>query len=289
MATGDLLLTLDDPAPHDSDVFGWALTGVGALIAVSDPFDLDQYEFPIGAVHLFDASGALLRTMIHPVIEQTPGLSMEMLCGLSLAAAGSDLVVGSPGSFGSAFVYDADPQSGGFGTVRHQLAWPPPGSFAPFAHGYAVAAGGGHIFVTDPFGQFGGASGGVHVYDGATGGYLDTLQDPTHGLDEHELASEEDLFAASITVLGDSLLVQADVAERGGRRRRRAELRRHCPSAVLQGARRAGELVGSDLPNLQPAGRTGAHGARAGGVVISGPGRWRAHPRCRSLRVLQGA
>ncbi|NQT41467.1 MAG: tandem-95 repeat protein [Planctomycetes bacterium] len=64
--TGDLLHTFLNPSPHESDLFGSALSFVGDLVAIGARND-DTFGENGGVVYLFDpSSGALVDTLVEP-------------------------------------------------------------------------------------------------------------------------------------------------------------------------------------------------------------------------------
>ena len=100
-ATGVLLRTLDDPTPdpeafdgdYDGDLFGWSVAVGGGRALVGAPGDDTRGE-RVGQAHLFDATGALLRTLDNPSPRGEDGF------GVSVALDGDRALVGAPNAWG---------------------------------------------------------------------------------------------------------------------------------------------------------------------------------------------
>jgi len=87
---GTLRQTFANPAPADSDNFGAVVAIAGANVVIAAPND-DAAAVDSGTVYLFDTTGVLVETLDNPA----PALNDQF--GASVAIAGSNLVVGSPG------------------------------------------------------------------------------------------------------------------------------------------------------------------------------------------------
>ncbi len=90
--TGDLLLTVPNPALGIRDEFGRSVASVGGNILVGTPREPLFGGTGVGSVYLFDGtSGALLLTIPNP----TPADGDEF--GISVAGVGESILVGASG------------------------------------------------------------------------------------------------------------------------------------------------------------------------------------------------
>lgn len=174
-APGHLVRTLTAPVRHADDRFGWSVAEVGDTIAVGAPGD-DRVGEDAGAVYLFDrASGAFVDALRSPT-EGTRfgGMFLPARFGTSLARVGDLLLVGIPNDAGGGAVQVFEPTRG---TVLQRFGNP----CSPAGFGTSVFSFAGNAVVGDPFyGQFGRFS----LYDGALGGRLLVLRNPSARLGE---------------------------------------------------------------------------------------------------------
>lgn len=197
--TGNLRLTLLNPAPAAADVFGRAVAGLGANLLVGAPFD-DAGAADAGGAYLFDGgTGALLRTFAKPA----PAASDRL--GTSVAGLGANVLAGAAGensSSGAVYLFDA-----ATGAVLRTFLNPTPTNLDNF--GASVAAVGANVLVGAP-GDDAGAqnAGAAYLLDGATGAVLLTLLNPTPAFGEQ--------FGGCVATVGGNLLVGAQYASGGG-------------------------------------------------------------------------
>ena len=167
-ATGAVRRTFPNPTGTSSD-FGVAVAAVGTAVVVGAPREgADAAD----AVYLFDsASGALLHTFVSPRPDPFDGF------GTAVAAIGSDLLVGAPGTLadkdGAAYLFDADPASPGFGRLRQTfLKAHLDGSVALSNFGAALAARGSQPVVGAPGypSNLGLSAGAVYLFDACGNG-----------------------------------------------------------------------------------------------------------------------
>jgi len=190
-STGALLRTFLDPTPGPGG-FGSSVAAVGGKVLVGAPRD-DTAGTDVGAAYLFDgATGTLLQTFLPP---SPTGWD---LFGTSVAAAGSNVVIGAPG-----YDYDVDRPGAAYlfdGTTGAllQTFTKPPGGGNDF--GRAVGALGGDILV--------GATTShsyevpaVYLFDATTAGLLRTFTDLP--------GASEYAFGQAMSVVGSNLLVGA--------------------------------------------------------------------------------
>jgi hypothetical protein len=190
--TGAVLKTFLGAEPE----FGGEIAVVAGILAIAPSLETG---LPGGTVSIFDpATQALLRTIIDPAAD--PGARF----GVSLATAGSDLLVGAPSNSTPGFAYRFNPATG----VLVQTYANPSGAVDGF--GNAVVAVGDAVAVGAPGWTEGpaGQVGAVHLFDGATGALLRTLRNPT--------PEDEDAFGSEIAASGDNVLASAHQDESDG-------------------------------------------------------------------------
>jgi subtilisin family serine protease len=204
VSSGALLRTLQSPAPLQNGLFGWAVAAVGEKVfAVSEIHG--QPPGYMESVHLFDAA-----TGAHLAALHRPG-APHGVYGQALASDGSRLYVGDPGYEAQVNVYDADPASPTFGQLLNTL-WPPPAYPSISNFGWRIDATEDLVFVGSPATALPEQlqTGVLHVFDTTTGALVRNLENPDPGHEDpitHQI--NEDMFAASLTVVGPTLLVGA--------------------------------------------------------------------------------
>ena len=194
--SGNLLHTLNNPTPAETDCFGSSVAVSGSKIVVGAYWDFTGAN-ESGSAYVFDAgSGDLLRTLNNP----TP--ADYDYFGNSVAVSGSAIVVGAvwddPGATdaGTACVFNALS-----GNMLRTLNNPTPTAHDKF--GRSLAISGSTIVV----GAFGGAdtgvpeSGSAYVFDAASGSLLPTLNNPT--------PDANDEFGYSVAISGSTIVVGA--------------------------------------------------------------------------------
>jgi outer membrane protein assembly factor BamB len=193
--TGKVLLTLQEPTPHDSDWFGASVAAAGPNLLVGAPLDhVDGVSG--GGAYLFDGSTGKLLQSFHK-----PKPAEGEWFGVSMAAAGDNVLIGAfldnTGAQGAGAAYLFD---GKTGALLHTLQAPKPAENGQF--GIAVAAMGSTLIVGAPGANPGQPNAGaVYLFDATTGQWLRTLKAPTPVQDE--------LFGSSVAVAGTNILVGA--------------------------------------------------------------------------------
>ena len=190
--TGTLLRTINNPTPANGDRFGYSVAAVGSNILVGAPND-GTGASAAGSAYLFDGTtGALLRTINNP----TPAIGDQF--GWSVAAVGSNVLVGTPGddtgatNAGAAYLFDVSKGAALLRTINN----PAPAFNEQF--GWSVAAVGNNILVGATFDN---GSGSASLFDGSTGALLRTINNPTPGGGEQ--------FGYSVAAVGNNILVGA--------------------------------------------------------------------------------
>lgn len=192
-ATGQLVLTIQNPTPALGDHFGSAITAVGNNIAIAAAFDGTASENG-GAVYLFDGSGNLITTLVSPRPVGFSGF------GSALAAFGDDLLVaeerGFTGDLRAGVVHLFDGSTGAF--IRSYFN-PTPAAFELF--GNSVAASGNNVLVGALRNERGPRAGAAYLFDGTTGALTATFLNPDRSL--------QDSFANQVAVIGNSVLISS--------------------------------------------------------------------------------
>lgn len=108
---GNLIVTLQSPAPEEMAEFGCSVAVSGNTIVVGE-FKADVDAINEGKVYIFDADGNLLKTI------QAPTPQMNALFGVSVAVSGDVVVVGEEwaavegeNKAGRAYIFGGTPQS----------------------------------------------------------------------------------------------------------------------------------------------------------------------------------
>ena len=192
-ATGQLLVTFQNPTPDIGEAFGSAITSFGNKIAITAAFD-GTASVNGGAVYIYDGNGTLLRTLVSP---QPVEFSQF---GNALAAFGDDLLVTEPRGFtgnvraGVVHLFDGDT-----GTVIRSYFNPTPVAFELF--GNSVAASGNNVLIGALRNVKSRHAGAAYLFDGTTAQLRATLTNPARDV--------TDSFANQVAVIGDSLLVSS--------------------------------------------------------------------------------
>ncbi len=181
-ATGQKLLTLNNPSPSNYARFGEAVAAVGNNIAVAAP-NGNGGAVSSGIVFLFHGeTGQLLHTFTHP----TPSSGIKY--GQSVAGSGTRLIIGCPeddplgSNSGRVFIYDADPNSGTFGNLL-QTVDNPTTPAASDQFGTKLSGSSSEFVVGMPWESSPGphSSGRVMTLDPATGGLIRSMVSPLWG------------------------------------------------------------------------------------------------------------
>ena len=192
-STGILILTIPNPSPATGDEFGSAVAAVGTNLLVGAR-SKDAGAVDAGAAYLFNGTtGALMQTFSNP----TPAL--HDLFGYSVAAVGSNILVGAPddntGASNAGAAYLFNPSGALLQTfqkplraINDQLGW-------------SVAGLGANVAVVGaPFDDTGAKdAGAVYLFDGTTGLLLKTVTNPSPAI--------QDWFGFSVATLGTNVLV----------------------------------------------------------------------------------
>ncbi len=200
---GDPLLAITNPVPNKTGSgaqFGAAVTGLGNNIVVGAPDADAGTSSPVGTVSVFDGNpgdstfGSLLVTITNPDASAAG-------FGSAVAAAGSNIVIGSPldnFGMGKAFLYSA---AGSMLTTFFQ----PGGGGGNF--GAAVAGSETTAVIGAPLASLGtGSAGAVYVFDA----------DPADSIFGCAIAAEQeptpntgDLFGTAVSIDNGALVVGA--------------------------------------------------------------------------------
>ena len=205
-ATGNVRLTIHNPAPARNDHFGDTVGVVAGNLVVGCPPHNSGAEFA-GAGFIYDGkTGAPLKTL------QLPKPLQYAHLGCAVAISEKKIVLGAYGEgtglagAGSAFVFDGDPSSPKFGEVVLTLHNPAPGPGANFA--YSVAATESTIVVGAPRNNTGARKAGdAYQFDAATGKLLNSLHNP--------VPKAGDQFGYSVAANKKWILVGAPLEDSG--------------------------------------------------------------------------
>lgn len=190
-ANGNLLHTFLNPAPATSVRFGGSITALGNNVLIGAHHNSKGW-----VAHLFEGStGTLLQTFHNP----TPLVGDNWWVG-SVVAFGNNVLIGA--------AYDGDMADDGIvylfegttGDLLRTFQNPTPGNDDRFGRSIGVA--GNNVLVgayTDD--TLGIKTGTAYLFDGSTGGLLQTFDNPT--------PEYPDLFGYSMAVLGDNILISA--------------------------------------------------------------------------------
>jgi DNA-binding beta-propeller fold protein YncE len=188
--TGALVRTF--PTPAGTEIrFGHSVAALGSNVLVGAPGGYCCSAVP-GAVYLFDgATATLLRTFQAP----TPAVNDGF--GYSVAALGSNVLIGAPGlgsGPGAAYLFD-----GATGGLLQTFVDPsPPAGDRGF--GFSVAAAGGNALVGDPEDDTLATDGGAaHLFDASTGSLIRSFASPTPTMGAR--------FGAAIAAYGGHVLI----------------------------------------------------------------------------------
>jgi len=206
--TGVILRTFLNPTPGAGDKFGVAVAVAGGEIVIGAPFD-DTAGTDAGAVYVFNgATGALLRTYTNPAAGANDHF------GWSLAARGSDILVGAPeddtGAGGGGVAYL-------FNSVGIQQVYLNPSPGAGDQFGYALSAlspttvligAPMHDIPASGYNPNAANGGEAYVFDAATGSVVRTLANPFPGAG--------DRFGASVTAVAGDAVVGSPVNDAAG-------------------------------------------------------------------------
>ena len=195
--SGNLLQTINNPAPNDDDRFGYSVAIDGDNLLIGAWLN-DLNYINTGSAYLYDTSGNLLQTIDNP----TP--SINEYFGRSVAIDGDNILIGADESneygtswiAGSAYLFDTN------GNLLQTINNP-----EPFDHdlfGWSVAIDGDNLLIgayNDGYVTGAHDRGTAYLYD-TNGNLLQTIDNPTP--DAH------DYFGNAVAIDGDNLLIGAN-------------------------------------------------------------------------------
>ncbi len=236
---GDMVCMLENPTPVAKDQFSVAIAAVGNNILVGASND-DTEGYQTGAAYLFDGSGALLQTFLNPAAARdsfgngVAAFGNDVLIGASTADIGAGnsgavyLFDGSMGSLirtfqmpvpvwdgffgysiaamgqnvvvGCAHTRDVYMFEASTGILLRTFVNPNPSFRDGF--GWSIATVGDNV-LAGAWGDDtqGGDCGMAYLFDGATGGLIRTIHNPT--------PVAGDNFGYSVAAVGDNVLISA--------------------------------------------------------------------------------
>jgi hypothetical protein len=244
--SGGLVLTIPNPSPATGDEFGAAVAAVGSNLLVGAR-SKDAGALDAGAAYLFDGtSGALLQMFSNP----TP--AVRDLFGYSVAAVGSNILVGAPNhdagasNTGAAYLFTAA------GTLLQTFQKPL--GIANDQLGWSVAALGGNAVVGAPFDDTGATdAGAAYLFDATTGAIIKIFTNPS--------PAAQDWFGFSLATLDSNLIVGARLRDTVTTDAGAAYLFNGATAALLQTFTNPSATTGSEL---------GFSVAAAGSRVLAG-------------------
>jgi hypothetical protein len=195
-STGNLVLTVPNPAAAANDAFGHAVAAFGDDLLISAPSDAVGNGVRAGSVFLIDATTG---STLHRIDNPTPASDDRF--GFSIAAVGGRILVGAPeddrdanADVGAAHLFDGSTGS----LLRTLLA---PNAAVGEEFGYSVTATGDTAVVGARQEDIGAqdSPGAVFLFDAATGALLSTLRAP-----ELQPGSE---FGHAVTTLRGNVVV----------------------------------------------------------------------------------
>lgn len=196
--TGALLQTFLDPTPDNFDWFGYSLAAVGNNVLIGAPFG-NTAGANAAAAYLFDSTtGALLQTFLNP----TPGEHDSF--GISVAAAGNNVLIGAPGTpaAGAAYLFDSTT-----GALLQTFLNPTLDVFEGF--GSPIVAVGNNVLIGAPFHNTSVEnSGAAYLFDGSTGALLQTYLNPKPESEGYGY-SQGDFFGSSLAAVGNNIIIGA--------------------------------------------------------------------------------
>jgi len=193
--TGNLLQTINNPAPGFNDEFGTSVSLSGNNVLVGAPND-NTGASNAGSAYLFDATtGNLLQTINNPT-----SVSGDLF-GFSVSVSGNNVLVGAPlddtgaTDAGLAYLFDASN-----GNLLQPFNNPTPAQSAFF--GSSVSVSGNNVLVGAPRDDTGASQAGLaYLFDATTGNLLQTFNNPTPAIDDE--------FGFSVSLSGNNVLVGA--------------------------------------------------------------------------------
>jgi len=188
----DLLLTINNPTPEDSDSFGWSVAGTSdGNIIVGAINDGDA-----GSVYLIDGNdGTLLLTINNPTPESGDyfGYSVAATSNGNIIVGARDDNTGAPDA-GSAYLFD-----GTDGTLLLTINNPTPENADNFGRSVAITPNGNIIVGASGDNTGASTAGSVYLFDGTDGSLLLTINNPT--------PESGDYFGYSVAATSDGNII----------------------------------------------------------------------------------
>ncbi|NQT11614.1 MAG: tandem-95 repeat protein, partial [Planctomycetes bacterium] len=190
-STRAFVRTFHHPDPSNYDNFGSSTADVNGNVLIGSK----------RGAFLFDPNtGDLLHTFVEP-----PGTPPQSRFGVSAAAVSGNILIGAPqqdvggkDSSGAAYLFDGSTYE-----LLHTFLNPTPASHEYFGKSFAEVEG-DVVIASCTHPAFGGYSGEVFVFDGATRDLLETYVYPGPG------SGRRSEFGSRVAALGDKLLVAAE-------------------------------------------------------------------------------
>ena len=197
------LTTIANPYPDPDESFGFDLALLGTNVIIPAPRDNSLAE-DSGVLYVFTATGTRLLTINNP----SPDVGDQF--GYSVASFGGNVVVGTPfddtSALNSGIVYVFD---GTTGSLLLTINNPDPQVYGIF--GYRVTSVGTYIAVSASTVNDGSGTietGAVHIFDGATGAFVRTINNPS--------PLEKDKFGYETAPVGTNLIISAIRGDEAG-------------------------------------------------------------------------
>jgi cysteine-rich repeat protein len=176
---GTLLKTCVNPAPVAGDGFGTSLVALGGDYVIGAPL-ADRDAVDSGAAYLVSGTTAGSCPVLTTFVKPAPVHAGDQF-GQALAVVEGNVVIGAPFGQGgptgpgAAYLFDTA------GAVLATLTRPGPPARDGF--GWAVATAGSNLLIGAPFETTTASeSGAAYLYDGPTGGLLESIPNPRPGL-----------------------------------------------------------------------------------------------------------
>ena len=193
--SGNLLQTINNPAPDEDDRFGYSVAIDGDNLLIGAWLN-DTTYINTGSAYLFDTSGNLLQTI------DNPAASINEYFGRSVAIDGDNILIGADnnqvGAFfgGSAYLFDTN------GNLLQTIDNPE--SFDYDLFGWSVAIDGDNLLIgayRDGYVTGAPERGTAYLYD-TNGNLLQTIDNPS--------PNEDDYFGNAVAIDGNNLLIGAN-------------------------------------------------------------------------------
>ncbi|MEW6497232.1 MAG: CHAT domain-containing protein, partial [Cyanobacteriota bacterium] len=193
---GNLLKPFTIPNPAPGDEFGFSVAGLGTNLAIIGAPGTNERA---GAAYLFTLDGILLTSFFNPNPNNPSPRLPAGEFGISVAAAGSNILIGAwlnNGGAGAAYLFNTD------GNLLRTLNNPDPPASGRGEFGFSVAAVGNTVVIGAPRNTVGGVAdaGAAYLFDLNTGAQQ-VINNPTPGV--------FDTFGKSVAAVGNNILIGA--------------------------------------------------------------------------------